>query len=87
MLIDISQLKFRKDVYGVIHIGAHDCEERNKYLTQFHNVTDNEIIWIDALKNKVDSIKSENPNIQIFNKILLIIIPIYIYNYLNMNYL
>ena len=68
MLIDISQLKFTKDVYGVIHIGAHECEERIKYLSRFCNVTDNEIIWIDALKNKVDSIKSENPNIQIFNE-------------------
>ena len=68
MLIDISQLKFRKDVYGVIHIGAHDCEERNKYLTQFHNVTDNEIVWIDALKNKVDTIKTIIPTVRIFNE-------------------
>jgi FkbM family methyltransferase len=68
MLIDISQLKFSKDVYGVIHIGAHDCEERIKYLLHFHSVTDNEIIWIDALKNKVNKIKIDNPTIRIFNE-------------------
>ena len=68
MLIDISQLKFIKDVYGVIHIGAHDCEERMLYLSKFHNVTDNEIIWIDALKSKVDMIKTQTPNIRICNE-------------------
>ena len=68
MLIDISELKFTKDVYGVIHIGAHDCEERIKYLTQFNNVTDNEIVWIDALKNKVDTIKTTIPTVRIFNE-------------------
>ena len=68
MLIDISQVKFSKDVYGVIHIGAHDCEERIKYLLHFHNVTDNEIIWIDALKKKVNKIKIDNPTIRIFNE-------------------
>jgi|LakMenE01Jun11ns_1017448.scaffolds.fasta_scaffold9949960_2 FkbM family methyltransferase len=68
MLIDISQLKFTKDVYGIIHIGAHECEERSKYLRKFNNVTDNEIIWIDALKNKVDAIKRGNPTIRIFNE-------------------
>lgn len=68
MLIDISQLKFTKDIYGVIHIGAHDCEERIKYLLKFHNVTDNEIIWIDALKSKVNFIKAEKPTIRIFNE-------------------
>jgi FkbM family methyltransferase len=68
MLIDISQLKFTKDVYGIIHIGAHDCEERYKYLFKFNNITDNDIIWIDALKNKVDAIKSQHPEIRIFNE-------------------
>jgi len=68
MLIDISQLKFIKNVHGIIHIGAHDCEERMLYLTKFPNITDNEIIWIDALKSKVDSIKLQNSNIRIFNE-------------------
>ena len=40
MLIDISQLKFTKIVHGIIHVGAHNCEERINYLLNFHNVTD-----------------------------------------------
>ena len=68
MLIDISQLKFPKRVCGVIHIGAHECEERMLYLTKFPNITDNEIIWIEALKSKVETIKLQNPNIRIFNE-------------------
>jgi len=68
MLIDISQLKFPKRVCGVIHIGAHECEERIMYLKKFHNITDNEIIWIEALKSKVETIKVNMPHIKIFNE-------------------
>lgn len=68
MLIPFSELKFKKNVHGIIHIGAHDCEERILYLMNFHNITDNEIVWIDALKNKVESIKENYPSIIIFNE-------------------
>lgn len=68
MLIDISQLKFTKIVHGIIHVGAHNCEERINYLLNFHNVTDDDIIWIEAYKKKVDEIKSELPTIRIFNE-------------------
>ena len=68
MLIDFSQLKFINNVKGVIHIGAHECEERSKYLQHFNNVTDNEIIWIDALSEKVELMKTHDKNIRIFNE-------------------
>jgi len=68
MLINITDLKFHKSVHGIIHIGAHECEERYQYLVKFHNITDDEIIWIDALKDKVDYIKSSYPSIKIFNE-------------------
>ena len=32
MLIDIFSLRFPKKVKGILHLGAHDCEERVKYL-------------------------------------------------------
>jgi FkbM family methyltransferase len=67
MLIDISYLKFTKNVYGIIHIGAHECEERFTYLNRF-NITDNEIIWIDALEDKVNAIKMSYSSIRIFNE-------------------
>ena len=68
MLIDIFQLKFIKDVNGIIHIGAHDCEERIKYLSRFSEVTDDDIIWIDALKHKVEEMQSKNSSIRIYNE-------------------
>jgi FkbM family methyltransferase len=68
MLIDIFSLKFIKQVNGIIHIGAHDCEERIKYLSRFDCITDNDIIWIDALKHKVEEMKSQNSSIRIFNE-------------------
>lgn len=68
MLIDIFHLKFIKGVNGIIHIGAHDCEERIKYLSRFNEITDNDIIWIDALKHKVEEIQSKNSSIRIYNE-------------------
>jgi FkbM family methyltransferase len=67
MLIDIKSLPFSKKVNGIIHIGAHECEERGAYIQQF-NITDEHIIWIDALKSKVDIIKNNEPYIKIFNE-------------------
>ena len=68
MLIDIFSLKFPKDVRGIVHLGAHNCEERIKYLTRFNNITDNDIIWIDALSDKVNSIKKQFASVRIFNE-------------------
>jgi FkbM family methyltransferase len=68
MLIDIFSLKFPKEVKGIIHLGAHECEERIAYLSKFNNITDNDIIWIDALENKVNLIKQKYPSIKIFNE-------------------
>lgn len=68
MLININNLNFFKDVYGIIHIGAHECEERNSYLMHFNNITDNDIVWIDALEEKVKKIKEKTSSIRIFNE-------------------
>jgi hypothetical protein len=68
MLIDIKNLHFLKSVNGIIHIGAHECEERPIYLSNFDNLTDNDIVWIDAISEKVNGIKQSYPSIQIFNE-------------------
>lgn len=68
MLIDIKNLNFIKNITGIIHIGAHECEERINYLLKFHNITDDDIIWIDALSEKVDTIKKNYPTIKIYNE-------------------
>ena len=67
MLIPFDQLLLTKQVKGVIHVGAHECEERNGYLYNF-NLDDSKIIWIDAISEKVNLMKSNNPNLIIFNE-------------------
>ena len=68
MLIDIFSLRFPKKVKGILHLGAHDCEERVKYLSRFNCITDDDIVWIDALIDKVNTIKQKNPSIKIYNE-------------------
>jgi len=40
-------------ITGVLHIGAHDCEELSMY--NYLNIPQHNIIWIDALADKVQS--------------------------------
>lgn len=57
MLISFNEinailLKYNIQINGAFHIGAHDCEELYFY-TQL-NILDTNIIWIDAIKYKVE---------------------------------
>lgn len=45
--------KYNINVKGVIHIGAHECEEKPFY-NRTLGIADNNIIWIDGNKAKVD---------------------------------
>lgn len=42
---------------GILHIGAHECEELNDYM--MNGVNPNHVIWVDALQEKVDLMKSK----------------------------
>jgi len=47
---------------GVLHIGAHGCEEASAY--QNLGIVEKRVIWIDALQNKVDEAVSRGvPNV------------------------
>jgi len=67
MLIPIDKIKeilFTNniDINGVLHIGAHDCEEKELYNSL--GITDDNIIWIDALHFKVIQAKINGiPNV------------------------
>jgi len=57
MLIDLTELVKKYNIYfkGILHVGAHECEEIDlyeKYLPR------NKILWIDALYDKVELCKS-----------------------------
>lgn len=61
---DIIQLlrRFNIVINGAFHIGAHDCEELDFY----HNLglTNNQVVWIDAIESKVNEAKKRNiPNV------------------------
>ena len=52
MLIDGDTVKSYLDKYnikikGILHVGAHECEEKSLYNTKL-NVNDSDIVWVDA---------------------------------------
>lgn len=68
MLIDIELIKKILDenkisVKGVLHVGAHECEELSFY-TNTLAVSKENIFWIEALEGKVNEAKSKGvPNV------------------------
>lgn len=45
--------KYGITVKGVLHLGAHECEERAFYNNILH-IADDRIIWVDGNRNKVE---------------------------------
>jgi FkbM family methyltransferase len=69
MLISLAELiqKYNIQFKGILHVGAHECEELNdyeKYLSR------DKILWIEALPDKVVLCKEKYPNILIENAIV-----------------
>jgi len=52
---------------GVLHVGAHECEELPFYTRIGINM--NDIIWIDAISNKVEEAKARGIN-NIYNAVV-----------------
>lgn len=67
MLIDARRLKeliekYSISVNGILHVGAHECEEKADYNTVLH-ISDQDIIWVDANKTLTDqNIRRGIPN-------------------------
>jgi FkbM family methyltransferase len=64
MLIPLDFLvkKYNIQFTGILHVGAHECEE----LSQYDNyLLRNNMLWIEALQDKVDFCKKTFPNILI----------------------
>lgn len=64
MLISLHELvqKYGIQFTGILHVGAHECEEIYDY-EQY--ISRDMILWIDALQDKVDISKKMFPNILI----------------------
>tara|TARA_B100001175_G_C19182628_1_gene482818 strand:- start:4 stop:630 length:627 start_codon:yes stop_codon:yes gene_type:complete len=70
MLIPISKLhsNFKLNINGILHVGAHDCEERKDY--NDFGISNDNIFWVEAMKDKVDIMKNKYNDIHIFNAII-----------------
>lgn len=69
MLISLHELvsKYNIKFKGILHVGAHECEELNDYERY---IPRNQILWIEALQNKVELCKQIYPNVLIENAIV-----------------
>jgi FkbM family methyltransferase len=56
---------FKLNIKGVLHVGAHQCEEQNVYLK--HIFKEN-IYWIEAIDSLVEKNLQENPELNIINE-------------------
>lgn len=61
----LKNLNIEKPIKGIIHIGAHKCEEKPFY-NNVLKVDDKRIVWIDAIQQLIAENKKKNPNIRIF---------------------
>lgn len=69
MLISLHDLvkKYNINFKGILHVGAHECEEINDYCMY---IAPNMILWIEALEDKVQLCKSRYPNTFIENAVV-----------------
>ena len=69
MLIPLHDLvkKYNIQFKGVLHVGAHECEELNDYERYIQR---NQILWVEALPDKVQFCKQKYPNVLIENAIV-----------------
>lgn len=64
MLINLNYLieKYKIIFKGILHVGAHECEEINEYEKYLSR---NKILWVEAIENKVLFCKKKYNNILI----------------------
>lgn len=62
MLITIQELKdkYKLNITGILHVGAHECEELSDYIKI--GVPYKNIFWIEAMNEKVDQMKMKYGN-------------------------
>jgi len=67
MLIDLTTLlkKYDLTLKGVIHGGAHQCEEMDVY--RKNGLTENEVLWFEANPALVRDMNKKNDRLRIFN--------------------
>ena len=68
MLIPLEILfrKYKLKIRGVLHVGAHECEE----LLCYSRLRIRNIYWVEAMKNKVDKMRLKYPRQKIINTVV-----------------
>ena len=69
MLISIHELikKYNIVFKGILHVGAHECEEINDYERY---ISRDKILWIEGMLNKVDFCKQKFKNVIIEHAVI-----------------
>ena len=69
MLIPLHDLvrKYNINFKGILHVGAHECEEINDYERY---ISRSNILWVEALPGKVNVCKNKYPNVLIENAVV-----------------
>ena len=69
MLISLHDLvkKYNINFKGILHVGAHECEELSDY-SRYLPI--NKILWIEALEDKVQFCKNKYPGVMIENAVV-----------------
>ena len=82
MLIQLHDLvkKYNIKFKGILHVGAHECEEIKDYEMYLPR---NQILWIEALPGKVEFSKNKYPNVLIENAVVSDIIETVRFNVSN----
>jgi len=63
-MLSLDQLveKYNIEFKGILHVGAHECEELNSYEKY---ISKENILWVEAMKDKVELCKTKFPGINI----------------------
>jgi FkbM family methyltransferase len=64
MLISLHELVRKYNIFftGILHVGAHECEELNDYEKY---ISRNKILWVEAMNDKVEFCKEKFPGLNI----------------------
>ena len=70
MLIPLNRMveHFNMNIRGILHVGAHECEEQPDYIAQ--GVKNENIHWVEAMRDKVEEMLMRNPMINIYQAVI-----------------
>src|SRR5665648_54622 len=70
MLISLDEIvrDFQVKLRGIVHIGAHKCEELEMYLK--HGVSKSRILWIEAQLSLVSQMRQQDPDSRIYHAVV-----------------